>query len=73
MLPFQPGIGLLAQNLNIPIIPLRIDGLWQMKQENRRLAHPGELTVLIGAPVTFPLDTAAADITTRLQSLIQSL
>jgi long-chain acyl-CoA synthetase len=73
MLPFQPGIGLLAQNLNLPIVPLRIDGLWQMKQENRRIAHPGELTVLIGAPITFPPNTPAADITSRLQSLIQSL
>jgi long-chain acyl-CoA synthetase len=73
MLPFQPGIALLAQNLNIPIVPLRIDGLWQMKQENRRLAHFGELTVLIGPPVTFRANTPAADITSRLQSLIQSL
>jgi long-chain acyl-CoA synthetase len=73
MIPFQPGIGLLAQNLNIPIVPLRIDGLWQMKQENRRLAHLGELTVQIGAPVTFPPNTSAAAIASHLQSLIQSL
>jgi long-chain acyl-CoA synthetase len=73
MLPFQPGVGLLAQNLNIPIVPLRIDGLWQMKRENRRLAHLGELIVHIGAPVTFAPNTPAAQITSRLQSLIESL
>jgi long-chain acyl-CoA synthetase len=73
MIPFQPGIGLLAQNLNIPIVPLRIDGLWQMKQENRRLAHLGELTVQIGAPVTFPPNTSRAAIATQLQSFIESL
>jgi hypothetical protein len=44
-----------------------------MKQEHRRLAHLGELTVHIGAPVTFPPNTPAADIASRLQSLIQSL
>ncbi len=73
MIPFQSGIGLLAQNLNIPIVPLRIDGLWRMKQENRRLAHLGELTVQIGAPVTFPPNTSAAAIASHLQSLIQAL
>jgi long-chain acyl-CoA synthetase len=73
MIPFQPGIGLLAQNLHIPIVPLRIDGLWQMKQENRRVAHLGELRVRIGSAVAFPPNIPAADITSRLQSLIESL
>jgi long-chain acyl-CoA synthetase len=73
MIAFQHGIGLLAQNLNIPIVPMRLDGVWQMKQEHRRLAHPGELTVHIGAPVTFPPDTPPAEITSRLQTLVQSL
>ena len=73
MAAFQPGVGLLAQNLNLPIIPMRIDGLWQMKREHRRLAHIGELTVQFGAPATFPSDTPAAEIASRLQSLVQSL
>jgi long-chain acyl-CoA synthetase len=73
MIPFQPGVGLLTQNLNIPIVPLRIDGLWRMKREHRRLAHFGELTVHIGAPVTFPPGTPAADIASRLESLVESL
>ncbi len=73
MVPFQPGIGLLAQNLRLPIIPIRLDGVWQMKQQHRRLAYPGELTVHIGAPVTFPSDTAPAEIAAQLKSLVQLL
>jgi long-chain acyl-CoA synthetase len=38
MAAFQSGIGLLAQNLGLPIIPMRLDGVWQMKQERRRQA-----------------------------------
>src|SRR5271165_4415160 len=72
MVPFQQGIGLLAQNLQIPIVPMRLDGVWQMKQEHRRLAHLGELTIHIGAPVTFPADTAPAEIASRLQELVHS-
>jgi len=73
MVPFQPGIGLLAQNLRLPIVPIRLDGVWQMKQQHRRLAHLGELTVYIGAPVTFPPDTPPAEIASQLQALVRSL
>jgi long-chain acyl-CoA synthetase len=73
MAPFQHGIGLLAQNLNIPVVPMRVDGLWRMQKEHRRLAHPGEVTVYIGAPVTFPPNTPPAEIASRLQALVRSL
>jgi long-chain acyl-CoA synthetase len=73
MAPFQSGIGLLAQNLRIPIIPMRLDGVWQMKRERRRLAHLGEITVRLGAPVTFSPGTSADEIARSLESLVRSL
>jgi long-chain acyl-CoA synthetase len=73
MAPFQSGIGLLSENLGIPIIPMRLDGVWQMKRERRRLAHFGEITVRIGAPVSFPRDTPPDEIARRLESLVQGL
>ncbi len=73
MAPFQHGIGLLAQNLNIPVVPMRVDGLWGMQKEHRRLAHPREVTVYIGAPVTFPPNTPPAEIASHLQDLVRSL
>jgi long-chain acyl-CoA synthetase len=73
MIPFQTGIGLLAENLRLPIVPLRLDGVWQMKQEHRRLARLDEITVHIGAPVTFPPNTPPAEIAFRLQALVRSL
>ncbi len=73
MAPFQSGIGLLAENLALPIIPMRLDGVWQMKKEHRRLARLGEITVHIGAAVTFPPNTPAEEITRQLQSIVSSL
>ena len=73
MAAFQSGIGLLAENLGIPIVPMRLDGVWQMKREHRRLAHFGEIAVRIGAPVTFPQGTHADEIARLLQALVQSL
>jgi len=73
MAPFQSGIGLLAENLGIPIVPMRLDGVWQMKRERRRLAHIGEITVRIGRPMTFASGTSADEIARILESAVSSL
>jgi long-chain acyl-CoA synthetase len=73
MAPFQSGIGLLAENLGLPIVPMRLDGVWKMKRQHRRLAHFGEITVHIGAPVTFPPGTPPGEIARHLESLVRSL
>jgi long-chain acyl-CoA synthetase len=73
MAVFQSGIGVLAQNLRIPIIPMRLDGVWQMKREHRRLAQRGEITVRIGDPVTFPTDTLPDAVARSLESVVRSL
>jgi long-chain acyl-CoA synthetase len=73
MVPFQAGIGLLAQNLDIPVVPMRLDGVWKMKQEHRRFAHLGELSIHIGAPVTFSKEASAAEIAAQLQFSVKYL
>ena len=73
MAPFQSGIGLLAENLRLPIIPMRLDGVWQMKRERRRLAHFREITVRIGAPIVFPPETSPEEIAHKLESIVLGL
>ncbi len=73
MAAFQSGIGLLAENLRLPIIPMCLDGVWQMKRERRRLARFGEITVHIGAPITFPPGTPPEEISRNLESIILAL
>ena len=73
MAPFQSGIGLLAENLRIPIVPMRLDGVWQMKLEHRRLAHFGEITVRIGKPLTFAPGNAPDEIARQLEAMVKSL
>jgi long-chain acyl-CoA synthetase len=73
MAKFQPGIGLLAQNLNLPIIPIRLDGVAQMKYSHRRLAKIGELTVRIGTPIAFLPNSTAEEITLQLESAVSHL
>ncbi|HXJ46227.1 MAG TPA: AMP-binding protein [Candidatus Dormibacteraeota bacterium] len=73
MVAFQPGIGILAQNLGLPIVPMRLDGVWGMKRERRRWAHRGEITVHIGKPVLFPVETSVEEIARRLQRIVAEL
>ncbi len=73
MAKFRGGIGLLAENLRLPIVPMRLDGVWGMKRQRRRLAHLGEISVRIGAPVTFPPGMAADQIAEALESAVRSL
>jgi len=65
--PFRSGVGLLAQKLDIPVVPLRIDGLFGMKIACRKFARPGELKVLIGKPLRFSRETSAEEITRQLE------
>jgi long-chain acyl-CoA synthetase len=71
--PFRSGVGLLANNLRIPIIPARIDGLFEIKQAGRKFARPGEVRVTLGAPVQFPSGTDPQEIARELQKTVERL
>ena len=71
--PFRAGVGLLAKNLAIPIVPMRIDGLFELKKAKKRFAPPGRIKVKIGAPVRFQRDTAPEQIAAELQRTVENL
>ena len=73
MAPFRAGIGLLAENLRLPVVPARIDGLWEVKQTGWRFARPGRIQVRIGAPVTFPPGMPPEEIARALESRVRAL
>jgi long-chain acyl-CoA synthetase len=71
--PFRSGVGMLAQKLDIPVVPVRIDGLFDMKISGRKIARRDELKVVIGKPVHFPPNTAAEEITRQLEHMTWNL
>jgi len=73
MNPFRAGIGLLANNLNIPVLPMRIVGLFEVKQAGKKFARPGEIRVSIGRPMQFSAGTDPAQIARELQSAVEAL
>ena len=73
MAPFRAGIGLLAKNLNLPVVPVRLDGLWELKQAGRHWARPGTVKVAIGAPVRFEPEADPEVITRELERKVAGL
>jgi len=51
VLRFQPGVALIAQKLDIPIVPVRIDGLFELFPAESSWPKAGPVSVAFGAPV----------------------
>ncbi len=73
LLPFRAGVGILANSLHVPIVPMRIHGLFELKQAGKKFAPPHKITVSIGAPVSFPRDNDPGWIAQELQKRIGEL
>lgn len=71
--PFKAGIGLLASELNIPVVPIKLDGLFELKQQRRRFVRPGTVSVTFGEPITFSLEQTAEEIRRELERTVREL
>ncbi|HSB11416.1 MAG TPA: AMP-binding protein [Blastocatellia bacterium] len=73
MKPFREGIGLLAQNLNVPIVAVRIDGLYEVKKRRKKFARRGDLMVTVGEPIRFTANDDPSTIARQLGERVASL
>jgi long-chain acyl-CoA synthetase len=71
--PFRAGIGLLANNLNIPVLPMRIVGLFEVTQAGRKFAPPWKIGVRIGRPMKFAVGSDPEQIAGELRSAVEGL
>lgn len=85
MEPFRPGIGLLAQQSRVPVLPVALVGLYafrpppgapQGKASSSRVSwfHSGSIEVRIGRPIPAPAaDANAAALTAQLEAALREL
>jgi long-chain acyl-CoA synthetase len=71
--PFRAGIGLLANNLKIPVVPMRIDGGYEIREAGTLFNRPGQIRVHIGKTVEFAGDSNPQKIATELEQVVVSL
>ena len=71
MLAFRGGIGLLVSELNVPVIPIKLDGLWELKQRRQFFVRPGTVSVTFGEPVQFRAGETPEAITRELEERVR--
>jgi long-chain acyl-CoA synthetase len=73
VLPFQHGIGILAKDLGLPVVPLRLKGIHELRERGRRVARHGEVRLSIGPPLRFDANADPGDIARRLEEAVRAL
>jgi long-chain acyl-CoA synthetase len=70
---FRAGIGLLACNLKLPVVPMRIDGAYEIREAGSRFNRPGRIRVHIGRPVQFDEGADPQQIALELERCVGDL
>jgi long-chain acyl-CoA synthetase len=71
--PFHAGIGLLASNLKLPVVPMRVDGTYEIREARSKFNRPGRIRVHIGKPVEFPAGSDPQEIARILEQCVAEL
>jgi long-chain acyl-CoA synthetase len=72
ILPFQPGAGMLASRLRVPVVPVRIEGLDGVLHKTWKMAVPGRVRVTFGAPLHLEGNDYAA-LAKRIEAAVRAL
>jgi long-chain acyl-CoA synthetase len=70
---FRSGIGVLASQLGVPVIPARIDGLHELREMGRKFAPRGAITIRLGAPRSFSSKDQPDEIARALREAVRNL
>ncbi len=70
--PFRQGIGLIAQEARVPVLPIALLGLEAMHREGRWF-RSGKLEIRIGEPIPFDEAAEPAEWTAKLEAAVRLL
>lgn len=71
--PFKNGIGVIAQEMEVPIVPIKISGNFEILPKDKILPKRGKTLIKIGEPLTFPPNNSYIAITEKLQEILKTL
>jgi long-chain acyl-CoA synthetase len=72
LLPFRPGIGMIGSRLQVPVVPVRIQGAVRVLPPGASMARPGRVTVTFGAPLRLEGEDYAA-LAKRVEEAVRRL
>jgi len=71
--PFKPGVGLLAVELGVPVVPIHLGGVYAILPKGSSVPRRGPVEVTIGAPLRFPPGMDHAQAAQELEREIRRL
>jgi len=72
LLPFQPGVGMIAAHLKIPVVPVRIVGLEKVLNRSARWPSFGRVEVKFGRPMRLQGESFA-ELAKQVEQAVRSL
>jgi long-chain acyl-CoA synthetase len=70
--PFRGGVGMIASRLDIPVVPVRLDGVDRLLPIGGQFVRPGRVRVAFGAPLRLRGDDYAA-LASQVEAAVRSL
>ena len=70
---FKPGVGHLARETGTPVVPVHIQGAFQVMPRHQQLPVPGKVRVRIGKPMTPEAKEGTREFTARVEKAVRTL
>jgi 1-acyl-sn-glycerol-3-phosphate acyltransferase len=70
---FKPGVGHLAKETGTPVVPVHIQGAFQIMPRHQQLPVPGAIRVRIGKPMTPERAEGSREFTARVEKAVRTL
>ena len=72
MLPFRGGIGMIGSRLEVPVVPVHLEGVDTVLHPTWHMARPGRVRVAFGPPLHLRGDDYAA-LAAQVEAAVRSL
>ena len=73
LLPFQSGIGYMARRLQVAVVPVHLDGLFDIYSVHHQWPQRGEVRVRIGPQVDFQPEQGYQETTQEVEAAVKAL
>jgi long-chain acyl-CoA synthetase len=70
--PFRPGVGMIASRLDLPVVPIKIEGLDKVLHASMRWPTRGPVRIAVGPPMRLAGDDYPA-LTKRVEEAVRNL
>lgn len=71
--PFRQGIGLLAQESRVPVVPAALIGLGEMRAKKARWFRSGKLKIHVSEAIAVKDETQPSDLTASFEATLRQL